>query len=368
MKIKRHLTLIFVNLFTFLVLVILVNWGCGLYLKSITTTQRDRLPNYQHDPDHAREIFYDYGRVQHQYEPFVGWRMKPYSGKTLTINAEGERIHEAPDSKKDPVVRFFGGSTMWGEGSDDHHTIPALFNDLNPQFDVYNHAQLAYNSRQELDALISLYSRGEEADIVIFYDGVNDAAFLCPKEITNLPAHRLVPMYREKLYTGKAAVVKDVAHKLFLENILIVIRRVKEQNTPAPSPYNCLDGDKALEIAEIMIRNWEMAHELVTRRGGRFIAILQPAAFVGNPRTDHLSLDNNLGENFRNVYRHIREKITERNHDWIVDLSDRFDGREYIYIDFCHVSPNGNQIIAREISHLVRNTTPNDVTLSALYP
>ena len=99
--------------------------------------------------------------------------------------------------------------------------------------------------------------------------------------------------------------------------------------------------------------NWEMAHQLVTTRGGTFVAVLQPAAFIGNPRTDHLELDVELGKNFREVYGHLKRKIAEKNHPWIVDLSDRFDGDEYIFIDFCHVSPNGNEIIAKEISSVI---------------
>jgi hypothetical protein len=108
-----------------------------------------------------------------------------------------------------------------------------------------------------------------------------------------------------------------------------------------------------------MMKNWEMAHEIVTNRGGKFIAVLQPAAYIGAPRTDHLKLDEELGKNFKEVYRQIQLKIAERKHPWIYDLSDSFDGDEYVFIDFCHVSPNGNEIIAREISNIIgREVSP----------
>lgn len=243
---------------------------------------------------------------------------------------------------------------MWGEGSDDQHTIPALFNELNPGYQVFNHGQLAYNTRQELDALISAYSRNEKADIVIFYDGVNDAAFLCPTVIKELPAHRLVPMYRGKLYTGRFAVVKELLSKIFVEDIINLARKVTYKPSAANSPYDCTSNpEKAEAIAEMMIRNWEMAQEIVTGRNGEFFAVLQPAAFIGDPRTDHLELDDDLGRNFQVIYNLLRKKIKERNHPWIIDLSTALDGDEYAFIDFCHVSPNGNAIIAREISGVV---------------
>jgi hypothetical protein len=352
-KIFKLLKVVFINLLSFLVLLFVVNWACKFLL---TTDQQTRynLPNYDSDREYAKAIFNDYNRVQHEYYPFVEWKCKPYSGKTTHVGEDGNRIHTPPQRPATPerIVHFFGGSTMWGEGSDDQHTIPALFNEKFPAYSVSNHGQLAYNTRQELDALINLYSKEQKADLVIFYDGVNDAAFLCPKEIDELPAHRLVPMFRDKIYVGKSKVVKEGLYKLFLENIMRVLMRYS--NAKKESPYDCLTTPgKAEEIAEIMLKNWEMAHEIVTARGGKFIAILQPAAFVGNPRTDHLPADKDFEKNFAEVYRHIKAKIAQRNHDWIYDLSNAFDGKELIFIDFCHVSPNGNEIMSREIASIV---------------
>ena len=371
-KIVRILKVVAINLVTFLVLLVIVNWTCGLYLKKSAIVRRDELPNYADDQEHAKKVFADYNRVQHQYEPFVGWKTLPYNGSTVHITEAGQRTHliNADKEKKEKSVHFFGGSTMWGEGSDDQHTIPALFNQALPQYDVFNHAQLAYNSRQELDALISLYSTNVKPDVVIFYDGVNDAAFLCPKEIKELPAHRLVPMYREKLYVGKTALAKEIAGKIFIENILKVIHKFTYKPTPENSPYDCVSNpEKAEQIAEMMMMNWEMANEIVTNRGGKFIAVLQPAAYIGNPKTDHLKLDGNLGENFKEIYKRFKQKIAERNHSWIIDLTSKFDGDEFIYIDFCHVSPNGNEIIANEISRAVNNLNrTNDVTVFTVHP
>jgi hypothetical protein len=334
---------------------IITNWICGLFLKKASNAGREQLPNYAHDREYTKTIFHDYNSVQHQYQSFVGWKMLPYKGKTLHVDQHGDRLHKATDTPNETgkSIVFLGGSTMWGEGSDDEHTIPALFNKKNPDLKVFNRAQLAYNSRQELDALITLYSKNVKPDVVIFYDGVNDAAFLCPSDIEELPAHRLVPLFRSKLYVKKSAFVKEVLHKIFTENILKVMNRISSKPEDSKSLYNCLgDSGKAEEIAEILMKNWELAHEMVTARGGKFIAILQPASFIGSPKTDHLKLDEELGKNFVEVYKHIKQKISERNHDWIFDMSDKFDGNEYIYIDFCHVSANGNEIIASEIAKL----------------
>lgn len=359
MKILNLLKVLIINLAIFMVLLVAVNWAAGYYLKKTSKESRAELPNYAADREHAKAVFADYHRIKHRYEPFVAWKTLPYSGKTTHITKEGLRTHYSGDKPPGhkPIVRFFGGSTMWGEGSDDKHTIPALFHALNPAYTVFNHGQLAYNTRQELDALITVYSKGDSADLVIFYDGVNDAAFLCPDVIDDLPAHRLVPMYRDKLYVSSLAPLKELAGKIFIDDIMRVIHRATYNSESAKSPYDCLsEPGKAEAIAEMMIGNWELAHEIVTRRNGQFLAVLQPAAFIGKPRTDHLELDEQLGENFREVYRLLKEKIAARNHDWIIDLSDSFNNNQYIFIDFCHVSPNGNEIIATAISNAVSNS------------
>lgn len=352
MRIVKVIKIAAINITVFAILLVALNWASGIYLKKASRTNRAELPNYQNDREYARAVFADYNSIQHRYEPFVGWKTLPFQGKTTHISEAGLRTHnDTQEDQNRVVVRFFGGSTMWGEGSDDQHTIPALFNELNPQFKVYNHGQLAYNTRQELDDLISVYSREEKTDLVVFYDGVNDAAFLCPTVIKELPAHRLVPMYRDKLYVGRSTLIKEVFSKIFLENILGVIQKITYKPTAENSAYNCATNpEKAEAIAEMMMKNWEMAHEIVTRRNGTFIAVLQPAAFIGAPRTDHLELDPELGKNFELIYRLLQKKIAERKHPWIIDLSQAFNNDDYIFIDFCHVSPNGNAIIARKIS------------------
>jgi hypothetical protein len=350
----KTIRIIIINLVIFLVLLAGINWACGIYLKKHDAqANREELPNFKNDRDYAREVFKDYNSVKHQYEPFTGWKCLPYLGKTLTISENGERATKT-SNQGGRSIHFFGGSTTWGEGSDDLHTIPALVAAKTQSYQVFNHGQLAYNSRQELDALITLYSKDIKPDVVIFYDGVNDAAFLCPKEITELPAHRLVPMYREKLYAGSTAALKEIGGKLFVTNILKLVNKFAHSNTEKDSPYDCVSNPaKAEEIADIMMKNWEMAHEMVTSRGGRFVAILQPAAFVGHPQISHLKLDSDLGENFNAIYSRIKQKIDEKKHPWIYDLTSSFDNDDYIFIDFCHVSPNGNEIIASKITNII---------------
>ncbi|MBL7872736.1 MAG: hypothetical protein JNM78_14055 [Cyclobacteriaceae bacterium] len=352
-KFISYLKSISISVFVFLILVAITNWMCGIYMTRQGSEKRNELPNYSDNPTYAKEIFNDYHRVAHRYKPFAEWQMLPYEGKTVHVNKEGLRFHNpTTNASPSPVIRFFGGSTLWGEGSDDNHTIPALFHQQIDTGTVINQGQLAYNSRQNLEALISSYAKGERTDLVIFYDGVNDAAFLCPLEIQELPGHRLIPMFQTKIYGGKKQLILTVLTNLFTENILLVIRHNQNTGNNKPTLYDCFNTEKGRQVASMMIKNWEMAHDLVTAQGGKFIAVLQPTSYIGSPRLDHLQLNEELGTNFQFVYSEIKKILAEKKHPWIVDLTDAFDGNEYIYIDFCHVSENGNKIIAEKIASL----------------
>jgi hypothetical protein len=344
-----------ISIFIFLVLVAITNWGCGLYMAKMGGEKRHLLPGYAEDPAYAEAIFNDYHSVAHRYKPFAEWQMLAYTGKTLHINEQGLRTHSAPTgATAKPIIRFFGGSTMWGEGSDDAHTIPALVHQKINTGTVINHGQLAYNSRQNLDALISLYAKGETADVVIFYDGVNDAAFLCPNEIQELPGHRLIPLFQKKIYGGKKQLILTALNNLFTENILLFIQYRQNTSDKKPSLYDCLNTDKGVTVASMLMANWEMAHELVTSRGGKFIAILQPVSYIGSAQVEHLQLHEELGENFRFVYDELQKLIIEKGHPWVYDLTPAFNGNEYIYIDFCHVTKAGNRIIADKLTDVLR--------------
>ncbi|TRX60120.1 hypothetical protein FNH22_08710 [Fulvivirga sp. M361] len=362
--IKRFIRVISINLIVLVVLLLAINWICGVFLRS-NRSERWNLPNYADNRALGRKIFEDYNRIKHRYHPFTGWKTKSYSGPTTNIQNNGLRY--TPQTKINTTqksVHFFGGSTMWGEGSSDSTTIPSLFAYDNHSYAVYNHGQLAYNSRQNLAELVNKISRGEKMDIVVFYDGVNDASFLCPTEI-DVPGHRLVPSFQKRLYGSNTTYIVIMLEKLFVRNILNLINRFSDEANG--SAYNCAGNiEKVNQIANGMINNWTMAKTLVEANGGQFIAVLQPGAYVGNAKVDHLELDNDLKDNFISIYNALSNTIDSLDYDWIYDFTDAFDRDEYIYVDFCHVSANGNRIISKRISEAIGalSETSNHHTLN----
>jgi hypothetical protein len=90
-----------------------------------------------------------------------------------------------------------------------------------------------------------------------------------------------------------------------------------------------------------------MARKLVEAHGGRFIGVLQPVAHFSNTKKDHIHLPDIQRKQYEAVYPLIRAKMAGQPD--LHDFTGVLDRDEYIYIDFCHLSPNGNRHIARRL-------------------
>ena len=56
---------------------------------------------------------------------------------------------------------------------------------------------------------------------------------------------------------------------------------------------------------------------------------------------------------FQRIYPIIKREM--QKYDYMYDMSDAFDGNEYIYFDHVHVTSNGNLIIAKRITDIIKN-------------
>ena len=150
------------------------------------------------DQDYAHLIFREKKQLETRYVPYIAWARKPFSGKTTTVNNEGDRVHPFTTDRPIKHVRFFGGSTMWGTGVDDHNTIPAHFNALHQDYRVYNHGESGFVSRQGLARLVNLVNQNSPMDVIIFYDGCNDCLSLCGPDVS-INGHREEAKITQKL-------------------------------------------------------------------------------------------------------------------------------------------------------------------------
>ncbi len=370
--IGRALRLVLGNLLVLLLLILVANaitaaiydaddWWDDQKEKS---DERVDLPNYV-DKEHSRKIFAETRLLETRYLPFVEWGRKPARGEVVNVNEKGERVHVPPGKGELGVVRFFGGSTTWGTGVADDETIPAYFNGLHPDWTVHNHGEGGYYSRQELESLINVVHLGEPVDLVVFYDGYNDVRELCRRDV-DLTGHGRQGQLAALVEPG------PMVFQVFTSGIRVLLQDLQEEmGRLTIEESRCMeDASYGDRVAQMTLANWRTAREVARLAGADFVAILQPVAAIGSPNLSHLaddsfSLDdyatnernkNKLGRGIdhRTVYPMLQAEIAKANADWIHDVTDAFDGDEFIYTGPCHVTENGNAIIASRISEIVR--------------
>lgn len=241
----------------------------------------------------------------------------------------------------------------WGVGVDDNLTIPAYFDASTILFNVTNYAERGYTTRQNIAQLINLINQGKMLKIVVFYTGAGDVLMHCNYAITRaLNSHQEEQRLRQIVRNANAP-------KLYANLVQPFINFFQQfgKNRAHPGQQACsTDPKRARAVANMMMKNWQIAQQLVTANGGQFYAFLQPNLYVGKPAKAHVKLKNKQrrrGGELAIVYPLVRAKIAANPTDWMTDLAQAFDNKGPVYLDDVHITPAGNKIIAEKIREIV---------------
>jgi lysophospholipase L1-like esterase len=319
--------------------------------------KRAELPNYA-DHDYARRIYRDQRASTKQYAPFIEWRRSALKSETLNIDERGYRIHTLGKDNNRPeatTLGFFGASTVWGTGVDDNGTIPAKFDTITDEYEVTNYGERGFTSMQNLIELMTLINQGDEPRSVVFYVGFPDIFVACNRAVT-----RRLNGHSEELRIQSALDRTSNTNYLYnnlVSPVLAIVYRFVRVGEDVMEPACSTDSAYAERVAEMMVRNLEMAQDIVKGYNGRFYAVLAPTAFAGKPRTDHVdqnnAFNNALGREVVAVYPRFLAKMAARGYPWFADATDVLDGDQYYLLDGAHLSEQGNAAVAARIKRLI---------------
>jgi len=301
----------------------------------------------------ARTFFSEYRQLETQYAPFVDWSYAPFSGTAINIDQHGRRRTVGPD--KGLTVHLFGGSAMWGDGVWDAETIPSTLTRALPGIQAVNHGQSAYVSRQGLIALMSVLNSYDPIDAAVFYDGANDVQVLC-QVAASVNGHdqeaQMFDTMRRRTQRDQGA-FRDMFFSGMLQFTNIISDKLRSMSHASPSQTCVGNPKRAKQIADAWWSNWLAARSILSDRGIPFLAVLQPVAGFGHPNISYLQTIEVAPAEYEAVYPLIREKMGAHS-GWTLDLSEVFDGDEPRFIDWAHVSPEANTIIAERIATKLR--------------
>lgn len=134
--------------------------------------------DYGHDDEPWAEDLYreETQAANFLYDPVLGFRLPDVRGRYFNV-IDGFRSSWSPPEPAF-TVWFFGGSTMFGIGQRDEHTIPSEIARLAESDGIamapVNFGVPAYVIRQEAILFQQLLTRRPPPDLVVFYDGLND--------------------------------------------------------------------------------------------------------------------------------------------------------------------------------------------------
>ena len=329
---------------------------------SVLTDSRASLPNYD-NVYWADQHFKDLTKITSSYSDFVVWEFNPLSTETINIGEQSVRHTVVPELISSDEIWMFGGSTVFGTGADDSNTIPSLLAEyLNSN--VVNFGQDGYVGRQSVIRLIREYNTGNSGSVrgrtVVFYDGINDVNVKCRYENHDLVTDRQSQI-RSAVGNNRAA--EDYSFVTIFRPAQVLIRRIIQRIPWGIDAHDVnvlfacdTDGRRAEQVAGTLVGDWRTARAIAESNGDRFVAILQPVSYLSDTRTDHLiddRLDGERAKQFAIVYPLIRRDAIASGIEFY-DLSDALNIDDYLFIDHSHLSPNGNEYIARELSVRIR--------------
>ena len=320
------------------------------------------------------------------YEPYTIWDRRNYPGDLINIDFEGFRLTTNNSETEDALkVWVFGGSTVWGEGAPDDETVPShlagLMNAWGVDTTVKNLGERGYVSTQEVVFLYRELQAGRRPDLVVFYDGINDAA-----AASNWPevpgSHVSLHRIRDRFRFGEAPSERrrELARSLGIYKAArLVLDRLEARERSARARKDDADIDITPRFLDANFRFlggqavdvWLANHELVTALGDEFgftaLFVLQPSLWTdGKPL--HVSERRILSEHLeRRAMTHIMATraemstiLEERLRDGALphnvhDFAGVFSTVEApLYIDYVHTAGLGYYIVAQALFERLR--------------
>ena len=321
------------------------------------------------------------------YEPYTIWDRRYHPGDLINIDHAGFRRTKNNSEAEDALrVWVFGGSTAWGEGAPDDETIPShlagLMNAWGVDTTVKNLGERGYVSTQEVVLLYRELQAGRRPDVVVFYDGINDAAAASNwPEVpgSHVSLHRIrdrfrfgeVPSERRREFVRSLGIYK--ASRIVLDRLEARDKSVRDRAGRRRHRHYTEVPRRQLPLPRraggrcMAWRTASSSRRSATSSGSRRCSSLQPSLWTdGKPL--HVSEKRILAEHLeRRAMTHIMATraemstiLGERREDDTLpsnvhDLGDVFSTvEEPVYIDYVHTAGPGYRIVAEALFERLR--------------
>lgn len=301
--------------------------------------------------DWKDDYFKNVKEIPFIYETYTLFKHKGYASKEINVTEEGFRvtINKALDKNKtSKKIYFLGGSTTFCLEVPDELTIASILSEnLNKiknknYYTLKNYSVSAFVSDQEVILLTQMLTKGETADIFIFYHGTNDIF----NKVSKGKPHYLYDSFNRISFS--ASLLKTLSPVV---NHFAVVRLFK------PQEIFILNKELLRANAKLMIvryvQNLQFIKKLSQSYNFKYLCLWQPNIFSTNKKLteEELSIRDRYS-NLQNGFEIVNQLINDYNikEDNFINITNAFDDiEESIFLDFAHVTSIGNEAIARRI-------------------
>lgn len=295
---------------------------------------------HEHEPwigDFFRELL----GVQPIPDLMLGSRNGDFHGRYLNVVDGIRASYEPPDPSL--VVWFFGGSTMYGIGQRDDHTIPSVVAHQ-AEADGIRITAVNFgvsgdvNWQETIRFMEALESGRPLPDLVVFYDGVND---------------RGVASQRLEVGSDDPA----VSERFTASDDERALQRAAHGNVE-PMPYGVARDRLEIELAAAQYRRGvETARRLGEAHGIDIVPVWQPQPFAKrpSPADDELYRRLNVDTSFLPTATRNYARIREQSQVDPIDLTSVLDDVMVpVYFDSSHTNEYGARLVGEALYQQLR--------------
>lgn len=286
----------------------------------------------------AQEAIADAASISGRPDPVLGWRSNDLVSKHVNI-VDGRRVSWTPPNPT-ITVWFFGGSTMFGDGQRDGHTIPSAVARAaaadGVQIEAVNFGVGSYNNFQETMTFVQALEEMPPPDMAVFYDGANEWS-------TALERANFGEVDPSRIYY-QAASEEERADRV------------------ARAPELTLSSDQQFEAvvdlgAAQYRRGVRIAEAAAAAKGVEIVHIWQPGVWSTpvRPFTDELLDRWQLTSESLEQIRSLMQQMKERSGVNPVDLSDALaEVDQPTFFDPAHTNELGARVVGERLYTLIR--------------
>lgn len=345
------------------------------------------------DAPWTEEYFRELGQSSRRFRPYTMWERRAREGKYVNVETGGtRRTWNVKHAESEDIMRVwtFGGSTMWGTGARDDFTIASCLSrfleESGVDVEVTNFGETGYVFTQEIVRLIMELRSRPAPDLVIFYDGANEAyagyqsgvagGFMDSKEFESTYNHlRYMQRYNflEMSYYVSMQVLSKHCRLFQLLNEIpegkqkaagLAAKQAEFPDFPEGIQFTEVGASMTKKELDILAKRLVTAYEASSRvveglargYGFKYLLLWQPVIFLEENTFNEELIDVRSNDPvLAYLCRQIRRRVANRNMPHFHDIAGVLKDRTApLYFDFCHVVEPGNEMIAHSIMQILK--------------